>query len=57
MSAFYQRLPELGKAKALQKASQRVMRSTLEVGRRKKKELSLFHPFFWSSFVLIGDWK
>ncbi len=57
MSAFYQNLPKLGKARALQLASQTVIQSTLHIGRRKKRELPLFHPFFWSSFVLIGDWK
>lgn len=57
MSAFYQHLPRLGKAKALQKASQTVIRSSLQVGRRRKREIPLIHPFFWSSFVLMGDWK
>lgn len=57
MSAFYQNLSESGKAKALQHAAQSVMRTTLHLGRRKKRELELVHPFFWSSFVLIGDWK
>ena len=57
MSAFYQNLSKLGKAKALQRAGQSVIRETLHIGRRKKKELRLSAPFFWSSFVLIGDWK
>ena len=57
MSAFYQNLQELGKAKALQKATRLVMETTLRQGRRTPKELDLFHPFFWASFVLIGDWK
>ena len=57
MSVFYQNLPELGKARSLQQASLSVMQATLRIGRRKKRELRLFHPFFWSSFVLIGDWK
>jgi len=57
MSAFYQNLSNLGKAKALQEASHAVIRTTLQIGRRKKKDLRLVHPFFWSSFVLIGDWK
>ncbi len=57
MSAFYQDLPLSGKAIALQHAAQAVMRTTLHLGRRKKRELDLVHPFFWSSFVLIGDWK
>lgn len=57
MSAFYQHLPRVGKVEALQQACQSVMRSTLQVGRRRKREIRLIHPFFWSSFVLIGDWK
>ncbi|MCP4402839.1 MAG: tetratricopeptide repeat protein [bacterium] len=57
MSAFYQNLHELGKAKALQKASRLVMETTLRQGRRTPKEFDLFHPFFWAPFVLIGDWK
>jgi CHAT domain-containing protein len=57
MSAFYQYLPQFGKVNALRQASQSVMRSTLEVGRRKKRKIRLIHPFFWSSFVLIGDWS
>ncbi|GAK58870.1 tetratricopeptide repeat domain protein [Candidatus Vecturithrix granuli] len=57
MSAFYQNLSESGKARALQQAARSVMRTTLHLGRRKKREIELVHPFFWSSFVLIGDWK
>ncbi len=57
MSTFYQNLPRAGKAKALQDASHAVIRATLHLGRRKKRDVQLFHPFFWSSFVLIGDWK
>lgn len=57
MSTFYQKLATFGKARALQQAAQMVMRSSLQIGRRKKREIPLQHPFFWSSFVLIGDWK
>jgi CHAT domain-containing protein len=57
MEAFYQQLPRKGKAASLQQAARSVIRSTLEVGRRKRRQISLKHPFFWSSFVLIGDWK
>ncbi len=57
MSAFYQQLPTLGKARALQQASLAVMQSTLQVGRRKPKQIQLVHPFFWASFVVVGDWK
>jgi len=57
MSAFYQNLSQVGKVKSLQQASQSVIRSTIRIGRRKKREMRLIHPFFWSSFVLIGDWK
>lgn len=57
MSAFYQNLSRIGKVKALQQACQSVIRSTIRIGRRKKRDMGLIHPFFWSSFVLIGDWK
>jgi CHAT domain-containing protein len=57
MSAFYQNLPRIGKVKSLQQACQSVIRSTIRIGRRKKRDMRLIHPFFWSSFVLIGDWK
>lgn len=57
MSAFYRKLPEVGKAEALQYARMSVMRSSLQLGRRKQKEVPLIHPFFWASFELIGDWK
>lgn len=57
MSAFYQNLSKSGKARALQQAAQTVMHTTLHLGRRKKREFELVHPFFWSSFVLMGDWK
>jgi CHAT domain-containing protein/tetratricopeptide (TPR) repeat protein len=57
MQTFYQHLPQLGKVSALQHACQAVIRKTLEVGRRKSRQISLHHPFFWSSFVLMGDWK
>ncbi len=57
MSTFYQNLPHVGKVKSLQQACQSVIRSTIQIGRRKKREIPLIHPFFWSSFVLIGDWK
>lgn len=57
MDTFYRQLPDAGKAVALQRAAQALMRSTLTVGRRRPRTLALRHPFFWSSFVLIGDWK
>ena len=57
MSAFYQRLPTLGKARALQQASLDVMQSTLQIGRRRPKRISMAHPFFWAPFVVVGDWK
>ena len=57
MESFYQELPVVGKAASLQKAARSVIHSTLEVGRRRPRRISLQHPFFWSSFVLIGDWK
>jgi CHAT domain-containing protein/predicted negative regulator of RcsB-dependent stress response len=57
MTVFYEHLPTAGKATALQRAAQAVIRSTLTVGRRTPRQLSLQHPFFWSSFVLIGDWR
>jgi CHAT domain-containing protein/uncharacterized protein HemY len=57
MNAFYQKLPYVGKVKALQQACQSVIRTTIQIGRHKKREIPLTHPFFWSSFVLIGDWK
>jgi len=57
MNTFYPQLPQVGKAKALQQACQAVIRSTIQIGRHKQRELRLVHPFFWSAFVLIGDWK
>jgi CHAT domain-containing protein/tetratricopeptide (TPR) repeat protein len=57
MSAFYQNLLQMGKVRSLQHACRTVMRSTIRMGRRKSREIRLTHPFFWSSFVLIGDWK
>lgn len=57
MSTFYQQLPQVGKVQALQRAYQAVIGSTLQVGRREPREIQLSHPFFWSSFVLLGDWQ
>ena len=57
MRVFYQNLTTFGKARALQQAAQTVMHTSLHLGRRKQREIRLDHPFFWSSFVLIGDWK
>jgi CHAT domain-containing protein len=57
MGTFYHELPQFGKAKALQHACQTVLRSTLQVGRRRPRAMMLIHPFFWSSFVLVGDWQ
>lgn len=57
MNAFYRELPQKGKAIALQQACQSVIHTTATVGRHKKRDISLAHPFFWSPFVLIGDWK
>jgi CHAT domain-containing protein len=57
MRAFYQQVMTRGKAKALQHASRQMMQRTLQIGRRKTRELWLGHPVFWASFVLIGDWK
>jgi len=47
MEAFYQRLnsPDLSKAQALQQAQITLLRD------RKRA-----HPFFWSPFILIGNW-
>lgn len=57
MHVFYHNLPQVGKAQALRQASQAVMRSTIRIGRHQPRELRLVHPFFWSAFVLMGDWK
>jgi len=57
MSTFYQQLPTLGKAQALRQANLNVMRSTMQIGRRRPRQISLNHPFFWAPFVIVGDWK
>lgn len=57
MSAFYQQLPTLGKARALQQASLTVMRSTMQIGRRRPRQIPLNHPLFWAPFVMVGDWE
>lgn len=57
MHSFYINLKTHTKAEALRRASLAVMNQRIVYGRRKPKELSLSHPFFWAPFVLVGDWK
>jgi CHAT domain-containing protein len=47
MDRFYQHLSEPGmsKAEALQKAQVEIIAET-----------DFNHPFFWSTFVLVGNW-
>jgi len=57
MRTFYLGLQTHGRAEALRRASLAIMAQQITHGRRKPREISLSHPFFWAPFVLVGDWK
>jgi CHAT domain-containing protein len=46
MTAFYQNLQTMGKAEALRRAQETLSKNPKYV-----------HPYFWSAFLLYGDWR
>ena len=54
MKNLYEQLvdPEITKAEALRRAQQKILRDA----QTEEVNLEFDHPYFWSTFVLIGNW-
>jgi CHAT domain-containing protein len=70
MRAFYQNMRSMPKAEALRKAQLDLMRSRIRfpvaggsegmiqsAQNPSEEVIECSHPFFWSPFILLGDWR
>ncbi len=56
MSRFYENLKDKNKAAALTQTQQEMIHGgLLENDKGRKYDYS--HPYYWASFVLVGDWE
>jgi CHAT domain-containing protein len=54
MVSKFKNMQKGGRPEALREAKLNMKKSIRQKGNEK---LSLFHPFFWSPFILRGDWR
>lgn len=59
MKDFYNQLntPQMNKAEALRQSQLHILRITAKNRFPTNTREKFSHPFYWSSFILVGDWR